>query len=212
MCFVLTLNLSSNPQGYRGLSPPRSISKQITLPSLNTNKTKNIGKILIEAKYLLSDDKSILRYHGKKIIKATKLKIAKPIEPTQPNYKEMDRRHTVRNKLYQDHELIQGKFIPVDNDEGDIDIDIEDVNTDNAKSDDVMINDMQPTVIVSPKQKSRKKTKRRRVRKNIRNTPRKYFCKYCRKKGYVHNGKLLRDHEAQCGDNPNNNIQSTESE
>lgn len=131
---------------------------QITLPSLRSNKTKNIGKILIEAKYVLSDEKSIIRYHGKKTIKATKLKIAKPIDPIKPNFKELNRRHKTRDKLYKEQELLQGKFIPVDNDDGDIDIN--DINVNDINSDDETANDTQPIVIATPKQKSKRRGKR----------------------------------------------------
>ena len=89
----------------------------------------------------------------------------------------------MRDKMYRDQELIQGKFIPVDNDDGDVDI--EDTTENMMDTVDVKINDMQPIVIAPPKRKSNSRTTRR-----TRNRTHKYFCQSdCKKKGHVNEGK-----------------------
>ena len=88
----------------------------ITLPSLDPKKTKNIDTILIQAKHIWSDDKTVDRRHGKRVVKATKPKVADKFVPIEPNIKEVDRQKKARDKLYKTQQLLAGKHTLIDDD------------------------------------------------------------------------------------------------
>ena len=49
---------------------------QLTLPSLRGDKTKDIGKVHLETRYLWIDCESVERYHGYKVVNAVKANVA----------------------------------------------------------------------------------------------------------------------------------------
>ena len=70
----------------------------MSLPTLQEERLRDIGKVLINTKYLLSSP-SMKRYHITKKKKATKPKIAETIKEPELRIKEMKRQRAVRERL-----------------------------------------------------------------------------------------------------------------
>lgn len=74
-------------------------TQQLLLPSLSTNKTKNIGAVRLESKYNWSDNIAIPRLHSEKKIKALKPVVAKEFIEELPRYNELRRQKKQRDKI-----------------------------------------------------------------------------------------------------------------
>ena len=72
----------------------------LTLPPLRHIKTSNLGK---ETKNLSSDDKYMVRYHGKKVVSAPNAKVAADVTRVEPNISEIQRRITARDTVTEKH-------------------------------------------------------------------------------------------------------------
>ena len=98
------------------------------MPSLQTSKLDNIGKIRLEAKYNWSDTRGIERLHEERQYQPTKIKISKPFIDKTPKYTELERQSKRRQEL-------------MDSYCGHVDTDVEDeedkqMNCDESESDD----------------------------------------------------------------------------
>ena len=86
---------------------------QLTLPSLRGDKTKDIGKVHLETRYLWIDCE---RYHGYKVVNAVKANVAQPIVPESPNISELQRQNKARMDTLNKSQFLNGRIIPIDRD------------------------------------------------------------------------------------------------
>eukprot|EP01084_Bolivina_argentea_P295972 509678_1 len=166
-------------------------TQTITLPSLNRTKTKNMGKILIQSKYLWSESKMIQRWHVRRTATATKPVVAGNIIAQEPNMKEVQRQQKARIEMYTKQNLLQGKDIMVDND-------TKEEQKQEVKQNDTSIDDVNNMMVdidvnKNVKHKHKKSSKNSNKKRTFSIA---HFCKHCGK-GFKYKGSM-KSHEKGC--------------
>ena len=84
----------------REIEMDNDTTMSLFLPSLSPDKTKDIGKVRLEAKYNWSDTVAIPPLHKEKKIKAVQPVIAKEFKEEAPRYRELRRQKKGRKKIF----------------------------------------------------------------------------------------------------------------